>query len=172
MSRIYQSDTKAWYCQRCGRLTDNGDNSCPRCGNKRQRVSRYEWFLSDALQEFLIKAGRSFRIIEQWPLRDHRGHVWYFDILVNVQDKNGKGGISQLIEVNGPDHLQQKAYKGPGGGYTRDYDKRWELFDVQKYHKSGYFLTSVTNDDCRKIVVRETAERLGNEILQKADSWH
>jgi hypothetical protein len=172
MTQNYDSNKKAWYCQQCGRMEDTEDNWCPECDNKRQRVSRFEWFLSDALREFFTKSGRSFRIIEQWSISDHRGFDWYFDLLVNVQDKDGKGGISQIIEVNGPDHQRQKRYKGPGGGYTRDYDKKWELFSNLQYHKCGYFLTSVDNEECRMRVVRETAERLGTEILKKADSWH
>lgn len=170
MTEGYESSSKAWHCQRCGRMEDTKDNVCPECGGKRQRVSRYEWFLADALRDFFAKSGRSFKITEQWQLRDHRGYIWYFDLLVSVRGESSSG-ISQIIEVDGADHKRQKRYSGPGGVYTRDYDKEWELFSVQKYHKSGYFLTRVTNEDCRMKVVRATAERLGNEIIKKADTW-
>lgn len=154
--------SKAWYCQNDGRMEDDEGKDCSQCGEKRQRVSRFEWFLADALHEYLHSQGADFKITEQWPLGDHRGFNWYFDLCVRV------GSFHQLIEVDGADHQQQASYKGPGGGYTRDYDKEWELFSVQKYHKFGYGLMRLKNEECRLKVAGQTARRVADQIIARA----
>jgi len=152
-------------------MEDNGKNRCPTCQTKRQRVSRYEWFLADALHEELLMAtNRPFRITEQWEMPDHRGFSWYYDLAVHVTGKSSSKGHTVLIEVNGSDHDRQAVYSGPGGGYTRDYDKEWE-FGQRGLHKKGYSVEVVTNEDCRLKVVKATAKRLAALCVQRADSW-
>lgn len=73
-----------------------------------------------------------------------------------------------LIDVNGPDHLVQKTYGGPGGGYTRDYDKVWEL-GQQRWHKRGWDHWIVLNSDCRRDVVEATAATIVEHLVYMAD---
>jgi hypothetical protein len=156
----------AWYCDMCGRMEGAAEErECPDCGSRRHRVSRYEWFLADALERELATTGRDFVIIEQWELPDHRGFSWFFDLAVLV------GGITDLIEIQGPLHARQKTYSGKGGGYTRDEDKRWEVFSVRELHKQGFDLREINSDDCRLVVVAATAKQLTKEILHRADHW-
>lgn len=161
--------TAAWFCAMCGRMEDNDGRKCPNCGEKRQRCSRYEWFLADALRDELTRRGRTFRITEQYEMPDHRGFSWYFDLAVRVNGSTYGGQHTELIEVNGSDHARQKTYRGPGGGYTRDDDKHWEAFSNNRLHKKGFDIRTVDNDDCRLRVVKATAARIATEIIQRAD---
>lgn len=161
--------TKAWNCEWCGRMEDAGTQRCPECETKgrktkRQRCSRYEWFLADALEEVLSAQDRDYSILEQWEMPDHRGFTWYFDLCVWVRGKSSYGGHSLLIEVNGASH------DVADGHYDRDMDKDWE-FHSRGLHRKGYSIQFVTNDECRQRVVKDTARRLATEIIQRADTW-
>lgn len=149
-----------WFCKNCWRMEDKEGKTCPKCGTSRQRVSRYEWFLADALDETFTALGRQFEINEQWAVPDHRGFSWHFDLRVSVA---GKQWHSELIEVNGSDHDSQPIYGGDGGGYTRDYDKGWEA----KKHR--HEIRIVSNDDCRLHVVSDTARIIADEMIGRAD---
>ena len=156
----------AWYCERCGRQElPAGDNWCPKCGDKMQRCSRYEWFLSDALEAELEKRGVEFWVEEQYPFTDHRGFLWYFDLRVWCESKTAHGSYGWLIEIDGPGHSQQKKYKGPGGGYTRDEDKVYE-YNAECPRATWCALIRVTNEDCARKggAVYRTAERLVSEL--------
>lgn len=165
------SNTIAWHCPDCGRMEDTATRKCPTCGEKRQRVSRFEWFLADALTHELTRRDRTFDVFEQWPLEDHRGFTWYFDLAVWVKGNSMYGGVTVLIEVDGSSHDNQKKYTGQGGGYTRDSDKHWEAFSNQRLHKQGYDFMSVPNEECRMRVVGETAVRLATQIERLADTY-
>lgn len=167
----YTPSPPAWYCHECGRMEDDAGKYCPDCNGKRQRVSRYEWFLADALDTALEALGRDFCIEEQWRLKDHRGFDWHFDLAVKCKGTSVFGGITCLIEVNGSDHDRQKPYSGAGGGYTRDFDKHWEAFSNRRLHKQGYEYLTVTNDECKRRVVNETAMKLAVDIARMADTW-
>ncbi len=153
--------TKAWNCEWCGRMEDAAKQKCPKCGTKRQRCSRYEWFLADALEKVLEQSGRDYTIQEQWEMPDHRGFVWYYDLAVWVRGKGFHQGYTFLIEVNGADHDAER-------GSARDADKEWE-FGARGLHKKGYVVEVVRNEDCRMKVVQQTAERIAAEIMQWAD---
>lgn len=170
----------AWCCQNCGRYEAPSDQrSCPDCGEKMQRCSRYEWFLADALTAELLKRGRSFRLDEQWSFYDHRGFCWYFDLRVWVDGPNRgdgckpSGGAGLLIEVDGATHARQKKYKGPGGGYTRDYDKKYE-YDKTTPRGSWLDQKHIPNEECARKggAVHRTAERLADDICHEADHTH
>jgi len=145
------------------------EKSCPVCGAKRIRVSRYEWFLADALKRQLAETDRTFSVAEQWPLPDHRGFTWYFDLAVRVKGASIYGGVTELIEVQGPTHANQPNYSGAGGGYTRDYDKHWEAFSVRRLNKAGYHFSEVAAEDCRLSVVNGTARVMVAALLSMAD---
>ena len=157
--------TKAWYCSECGRMEDNSEYKCPECSTKRQRVSRYEWFFSDALGDYLFEADRNYIITEQWPILDHRGFYWYFDILVTVY---GEYGINCVIEIDGVDHQKQK--KQTVCKMTRDEDKQYEFYN-QNYHKNRYYILRVNNDDCRLKIVKNTAKKIGDRLILGADNY-
>ena len=143
MDTTATNDLVAWHCQACGRyLAPRNEKYCPDCGEKMQRCSRYEWFLCDALRTILEHTGAVFEIKEQYPLMDHRGFEWYFDLCVKILNPAPHSEFSNmLIEIDGADHDRQKRYSGPGGGYTRDKDKHWEVFSVQLLHKYGWILS-------------------------------
>lgn len=147
------------------------EKHCPQCDGKRIRVSRYEWYLADALQAELEKSGRRFTVTEQWELPDHRGFSWYFDLAVSVEGASYFGGITELIEIQGPTHAHQAVYSGPGGGYTRDHDKHWEVFNVHRLHKSGYDFRAIPATECRRSVIRITAETIAAQLVNKADTF-
>lgn len=138
-----------------------------------QRCSRYEWFLFDELKYLLKLSGRNFRIKQQYPIRDHRGFNWHWDIYVWLEGKSIYGGYHQLIDVNGRDHDFQKKYSGPGGGYTRDYDKHWEVFNNHGLHKRGWGVAYAKNEECarRGGRVRETALSMMGDLLTLADTF-
>jgi hypothetical protein len=168
------NENVAWYCQDCGRIEQPPDERyCPDCGKQLQRCSRYEWFLIDALSYLLALSGREFRLIPQYPIRDHRGFNWHFDIFVWVKGNSLYGGYGELIEVNGPNHARQKRYTGSGGGYTRDYDKEWETVSNLRMHKRGIETRTVSNEECTKKgdVVYYTAIAIVDELIQRADTW-
>ena len=121
----------AWWCFNCGRVEAQRDNRiCPNCGEKMQRSSRYEWFLADELKNLLslLCDDRKWSLTQQFPIEDHRGFIWYWDIAVRIEGRSIYGGYTEVIDVNGIDHTRQKKYSGPGGGYTRDQDKSGEIF--------------------------------------------
>lgn len=164
----------AWYCQECGRIEKPPEEKyCPGCGRKMQRCSRYEWFLIDELYRLLSLQGREFRIYPQYPVADHRGFTWYFDIFVWVNGRSIYGGYGELIEVNGSSHAKQKRYRGPGGGYTHDYDKRWEVISNLRFHKRGIETRVVSNEECSKKndFVYHTAIAIVDELMHRADTW-
>lgn len=168
------SEKVAWYCQSCGRLEcPLKEKCCPKCGRKMQRCSRYEWFLFDELDRLLALKDRGYRIQAQYPVADHRGFDWYFDIYVWVKGKSIYGGYGELIEVNGPDHAKQKRYSGAGGGYTRDYDKKWEVISNRRLHRLGIETRTVLNEECAKRdnAVYHTAIQIVDELIHRADSW-
>jgi hypothetical protein len=164
----------AWYCQDCGRQEQPPDGKfCPDCGRKMQRCSRYEWFLFDELDHLLALQDREYRIQAQYPVTDHRGFNWYFDIYVWVKGKSVHGGYGELIEINGSDHARQKPYSGDGGGYTRDYDKRWEVISNLRMHRRGIETRTVSNDECTKKgdAAYHTAIAIVDELTHRADTW-
>jgi hypothetical protein len=145
------SDTAAYWCSSCWErheLPPKRTVKCPDCGDKLRRCSRYEWFLIDALEQAATATGRGFRLIPQYPIHDHRGFAWYWDVFIWINGTNDYGGAGLLIDVDGSDHARQPKYRGPGGGYTRDYDKQWETNKQRLYHKNIHS-EKVTNDDCR-----------------------
>lgn len=171
---IETSYKAAWYCKECGRQEQPPDQKeCPECGMKMQRCSRYEWFLFDELRHYLELSGREFRLLQQYSIEDHRGFFWYFDIFVWVKGHSFYRGYGELIEVNGPDHATQAKYSGPGGGYTRDQDKRWEVYNNLQLHKKGIEIRTVTNDECTKKgnAVRYTAMTIVDELIERSDTW-
>lgn len=134
--------TVAWHCPICGRIeAPAGQRHCPKCGQTMQRCSRYEWFLADELRAFLNHTQREYQLQEQYPIRDHRGFTWYWDIFVWIQGSSVFGGYGELIDINGPNHGAQRRYSGPGGGYTRDDDKHWEAFSVEGWTKASWLRT-------------------------------
>jgi len=170
--------TDAWWCSHCWdrhELPAGGDRRrrkpCPDCGEKLHRVSRYEWFLEDALNAALEAAGADHRIRPQFPVEDHRGFTWYWDLGVWVNGGSAFNGYGLLIDVNGRDHLEQRHYTGAGGGYTRDYDKVWEL-GQQQWHKRGWDHWIVPNDLCRRAgnVVHVTAQEIVTHMLGRAQT--
>lgn len=167
----------AWYCGYCCKRREQkpSDKYCPDCGDKMQRCSRYEWFLfdaiSDLLDEQLGNGGREYRLEAQYPVHDHRGFDWYFDLFVWVKGKSSFGGYGELIEINGSTHDNQPKYSGRGGGYTRDYDKHWEVFSNQRLHKRGIDYRVLSNEECSMRNVKNTANKLVAEIIKRADSW-
>jgi len=167
------SETVAWFCQNCGRKELPKDmRICPSCGERMQRCSRYEWFLIDELNRLLRLYDRCYRIQPQFPIQDHRGFTWHWDVRVWVEGESYYKGFGLLIEVDGPRHKKQKRYKGPGGGYTRDEDKEWEAFTNYKLHKKGYDTYVVNNEDCSKKndAVHVTALEILAELLDRADN--
>jgi len=145
------SDTAAYWCSECWKrheLPPQRTVKCPDCGERLRRCSRYEWFLIDALDMALKATGRNYKIVPQYPIDDHRGFTWYWDVYVWVDGTSPYGGAGALIDVDGPDHSRQKKYTGPGGGYTRDRDKVWETNQL-RLHRRGIHHEKVTNDDCR-----------------------
>lgn len=136
------------------------------------RCSRFEWFLEDALYDELSATGRKFKLRPQYPVMDHRGFEWFWDLGVWVDGSSYHGGSGLLIDVNGPNHLVQKTYSGPGGGYTRDYDKVWEL-KTQRWHKHGWDHWIVQNDQCRRSggSVYKTAAAISKHIVHMADTF-
>lgn len=164
--------TSAWYCQICGRVeAPKNEAHCPDCDTKMQRCSRYEWFLIDELEILLELSDRDFNIIPQYPIKDHRGFNWYWDIYIWLAGASLYGGYSELIDINGPDHNRQKKYSGPGGGYTRDKDKHWEAFSNLKLHKQGFGVTYIQNDDCKKKNIKLTALEIMGDLLTLADTF-
>lgn len=158
----YSVKTNAWHCLNCGRMEDNEGRDCTRCYGKRIRVSRYEWFLADAIRKALWDEGiGDYEIIEQWPIDDHRGFTWHFDLMVFVPGSNFFGGHHELIEINGSTHET-------AGGEYRDMDKRWEVFSNARLHHQGYDFRTVPNDECQIRVVDETAKKIVAEILKRA----
>jgi hypothetical protein len=135
-----------------------------------QRCSRYEWFLSDAIRKHLQETGRNFRIKEQYKILDHRGFYWYWDLFVWIEGKSLFNGYGELIDVQGPQHSKQKKYSGPGGGYTRDYDKEWEVRQ-QRLHKQGIETRYINNDECKLRIVDHSAKEIVNELIKRADTW-
>lgn len=167
-------DKVAWYCQVCGRREGPAQaRLCPNCGQKMQRCSRYEWFLIDELQHLLTLKEAEFRLQPQYPVCDHRGFIWYFDIFVWVKGASRYGGYGELIEINGPNHAHQPKYRGPGGGYTRDDDKYWEAVGRQRLYRRGIEMRTLTNVECarRGDAVYYTAIAIVDELLQRADTW-
>lgn len=171
--------TAAWWCPRCwdrhelpGVSRTRSKKACPNCGAKMHRCSRYEWFLEDALCSAIEASDRTFRIRPQYPVYDHRGFSWFWDIGIWVDGASIHGGSGLLIDVNGPDHLLQKNYGGPGGGYTRDYDKVWEL-GQQRFHKRGWDHLIVLNEDCarRENRVFFTANDIASRLINMADHY-
>jgi hypothetical protein len=91
-------------------------------------------------------------LYEQYPVRDHRGFVWFWDLAV---EREYDWGVRRLfIDINGPSHDTQKKYEG--GGYTRDYDKAWETRHTAKNSD----IIILTNDECTKAAARATASRV------------
>ncbi len=162
----------AWHCPKCGRIqAPKGNNRCQRCASKMVRCSRYEWFLADKLREYLSKCGKKFIVIEQYPIDDHRGYKWRWDVFVWVEGSSWYGGYGEVIDIQGPDHKRQKKYSGPGGGYTRDYDKYWVTFELHKLHKRGIGSRYIENEDCNRKNVDETAKRIVDELIKRSDEW-
>lgn len=162
----------AWHCMECGRVEAPADQKhCPDCGTKMQRCSRYEWFLSDELEKALNLLGAKFTIIEQYPIPDHRGFNWYFDIYVWVEGHSYFRGYGEIIEVNGASHQSQKKYSGKGGGYTRDFDKHWEAFANYRLHKRGIEYRTVDNENCKRSNVHQTALEIADELVERSNSW-
>jgi hypothetical protein len=164
----------AWSCPECGRIEAPAtEKYCPTCATKMQRCSRYEWFLADEIQRQLEQSGRSFLIEEQWPFEDHRGFTWYFDLRVDMfGTKQGGCRAGYLIEVDGRDHAAQKVYGGPGGGYTKDYDKEYE-YNEKTPREQWLPLKRVANEDCarRGDAVRYTAAIIVDELCRLADRY-
>jgi hypothetical protein len=162
-----------WHCHECGRIDAVvQDRRCPDCGEKVRACSRYEWFLADALRTQLRILGRpSFSVREQYPIKDHRGFTWYWDLFIWVDGASSCGGYGELIDVQGPQHDRQAKYSGPGGGYTRDYDKWWEAFSVLNLEEQGIWCRYVPNDKCRMTdgIVYWTANEIAREIIDRAD---
>ncbi|GAB4347934.1 MAG: hypothetical protein Fur0042_14580 [Cyanophyceae cyanobacterium] len=166
--------TFARYCQTCGRKELPANKKCcPDCGEKVQKCSRYEWFLADELKRRLDFRSREYCIQEQYPLHDHRGFNWYFDIYVWVQGASIYDGYGELIEVNGDDHKKQKLYRGPGGGYTRDDDKKWELINSSSLREKGIYTRTLSNEQCAKKGgnVYRTADAIIEDLIHRADTW-
>jgi hypothetical protein len=171
--------TDAFWCPRCWERHElppprskRSSPPCPGCATKLRRCSRFEWFLIDALGLALEATGRDFKIIPQYPVHDHRGFEWYWDLFVWVDGKSVHGGTGLLIDVNGPNHELQPRYSGAGGGYTRDYDKTWEV-GQQRFHKRGIDHMIVLNDDCRKKgdAVYATAGGIAKWLDRMADNY-
>lgn len=142
-----------YYCHGCGRMEDVGGQTCPSCHSRRQHVSRFEWFLADAVEDRLRPCGLSYALHEQHPVRDRRGFTWYFDLLVIVGGvDNGCVYAAELIEVNGQSHLT---------AHTRDDDKFRAV-------PEGWTFRIVANDECRRDRVQETAARIVASLLRRA----
>jgi hypothetical protein len=109
----------------------------------------------------------------QYPISDHRGFYWYWDFYIYLQGDSAFGGIHLLVDINGRDHDFQKKYSGPGGGYTKDYDKHWVVFNEHKLHKQGWEVQYYKNEECtrRGGIVRDTAYGLIGDLLTMADYW-
>lgn len=98
-----------------------------------------------------------------------RGFDWFWDLGVWVVGSSPYGGHGLLIDVNDPDHLIQKPYSGAGGGYTRDYDKVWEL-GSQRWHHKGWDHWIVRNDQCKRAgnIVYVTANEIVSHLIGRA----
>lgn len=163
-----EKNTKASICKKCGRLeTPEKIDYCPECGEKAYQCSRYEWFLQDSLSSALRASRRVFRIEPQYIIRDHRGFEWIWDLYVYVKGSSSFGGINMVIDIQGPNHKKQKIYSGPGGGYTRDDDKEWEIRKKAGNWEWRYF----ENDECQKRIVTITAGELADELCDLADTY-
>jgi hypothetical protein len=161
----------AWSCPYCGRIeAPAAQRSCPECGEKMQRCSRYEWFLADELERQLHSAGLGFVLEEQWPFEDHRGFTWYFDLRVDIYGARSAMPIGYLIEVDGSGHAGQKKYSGPGGGYTRDYDKEYE-YNEKTPRDRWLPLMRLSNEQCarRGGAVRLTVAEIVEDLRRKVE---
>ena len=168
------NNTVAWHCSKCGRVEAGiKEKYCPNCGTKMQRCSRYEWFLSDEIRKLLKESKRKYKIIEQYPINDHRGFNFYWDLYIWVDGKSHYGGYGEVIDINGKDHDKQKNYSGPFGGYTRDDDKYWETFNNQMLHKFGIDVRYIPNEDCMRKTgtVYTTAKKVVSDLIKRSDNW-
>lgn len=153
---MIQTAVTAFYCHTCGRM-EGDSQTCPECGARRQHVSRYEWFLADALEDRLKACGLAFTLTEQFPITDPRSFTWYFDLRVTVR---GRQPLTDLIEVNGSSHLRPT---------SRDKEKyrAWWRWRIEQDEPPGE-LWIVANDECRKAVVHETAARITASLLRRS----
>lgn len=135
-----------WHCHICGRMEDGDSQTCPNCRSRRQHVSRYEWFLADAIEDRLRACGIGYQIDEQWPIRDNRGFTWYFDIRVAVPN------VVELIEVNGLGHLEH--------GHRDD--------DKFRAVPADCSFRIVANEECRLAVVHQTAAKIVAGLIRGA----
>ena len=167
--RPYQTKA-AWFCKYCReKIEQPSDNPyCPNDGTKMLGCSHYEWNLERAMFNYLTqeRGEGTFRIENQYPVPDFsRPFTWWFDLRIWVNGKNSLGGYGVFIEIDGRDHSEQKEYSGLGGGYTRDYDKEWNLNKFE----NGMELIRVSNVDCKLYMIYETAANICEEIIKKAD---
>jgi hypothetical protein len=153
---VIATETRAFYCHSCGRMEDSATQTCPACHARRNPVSRYEWFLADAIEDRLKACGLSYSVAEQYPLRDPRGFTWYFDLRVSAC---GRRLITDYVEINGHSHLREG---------TRDEEKHraYRLYAETCEPQSELWL--VANEECRKAVVSETAARIVASLVRRA----
>lgn len=142
-----------FYCHTCGRMEGEDSQTCPDCGARRQHVSRFEWFLADAIEDRLRALNLRYQIEPQYRITDPRSFTWYFDMRVDVY---GRRHVADLIEVNGASHLGQK---------TRD-DEKWRAYRDGCESNVAYRI--VANRDCRQVVVSTTAARIVADLIRRA----
>lgn len=139
-----------FYCHGCGRMEDAAGQTCPSCHARRQHVSRYEWFLADALEDRLQSIGLPYTLDQQWPIRDPRGFTWYFDIRVAA------GGCAEVIEVNGIGHLDSAKHD----------DAKFRAFVAATDPATTFRI--VANNECLVTRVRTTAAITVASLLRRA----
>ena len=161
---VAQERIVTWYCATCGRqeLPDapRGKKDCPVCGNKvRHRVSRYEWYLADALAAELAPRCSSFDVEEQYPIPAGRGlgeqFAWYFDLFVACCFNDGSY-YEAAVEIDGPRHAKQVAYGSDW--HTNDEHKENDYREWCASRDEGYgAVYRVTNFECGKYAAAGTA---------------